>query len=341
MSNNFGVVEIASKRMTSAPGWAYVPDLGPAAAAAAAGSAAGGRKRAARNLPGLSAHDQGAREEARVAKELQALDREGNRDATIAVPASTGRAVVKHTPNVRRILQSQKTFANHLNDFEAHLAQEPDGNASSGSAAAAVGANTGTSTGSSGPTAKRSKRASLAAAAATRASAEAAEALKRRASHDADTAGGRGRVSPGKIPPGAVLAQNSEGEADAGAGSADGSTDAEANVPETTAETADNAWSAAPRKHPRDDDPLLESWVPTVPGPEELARLLAVPPRNYFEMRAVWTAADARQTRYPVRVFCEVCGYWGKVRCVKCGVRVCALNCLNVHREECITRYGL
>lgn len=91
--SNFGVVELASKRTTSAPGWAYVPDLGPAPSALASlsGDKGGaGRKRAARNIPGLSAHDQSARQEARVQKELQALDRDGNRDMTIAVPP-TGR----------------------------------------------------------------------------------------------------------------------------------------------------------------------------------------------------------------------------------------------------------
>ena len=28
--NNFGVIEVATARTTNAPGWAYVPDTGPA-----------------------------------------------------------------------------------------------------------------------------------------------------------------------------------------------------------------------------------------------------------------------------------------------------------------------
>ncbi|KKA27183.1 hypothetical protein TD95_005161 [Thielaviopsis punctulata] len=291
--SNFGVVELASKRTTNAPGWAYVPDLGPAPSAAlSSGKGGAGRKRAARNIPGLSAHDQSARQDARVQKELQALDRDGNRDATIAVPHTGKAAVAKHTPNVRRILQSQKTFANHLNDFEALLAQE-SASANTSSAAA---------TGSS----KRSKRAAAAAV----------PAASLRSTQPARETGHLGVPS------------------DAGG-----------------ARTVRSARSAA---HVRDGDTLVRSWMPAVPGGAELRRLLAAAPRNYMELRAAWPAAEEQEgedaqrrggsatlARPPVRVFCEICGYWGKVRCTKCGVRVCALDCLNVHREECITRYGL
>ena len=71
---------------------------------------------------------------------------------------------------------------------------------------------------------------------------------------------------------------------------------------------------------------------------QELRELLAAPPLTYLEARAGWTEADQK---YPVRMFCEVCGYWGRVKCMKCGTRVCALECLEAHREECMTRYGV
>ena len=74
-----------------------------------------------------------------------------------------------------------------------------------------------------------------------------------------------------------------------------------------------------------------------MPTEEELRKLLAVKPLSYNEARGPWTADDKRT---PVRTFCEVCGYWGRVRCTKCGVRVCALECLKTHQEECFTRYG-
>jgi zinc finger HIT domain-containing protein 1 len=82
-------------------------------------------------------------------------------------------------------------------------------------------------------------------------------------------------------------------------------------------------------------DVLLASRVPEMPTDEELRKLLAAPALSYGEATGNW------EEKYPVRVFCEVCGYWGRVRCMKCGTRVCALDCLEMHREECVTRYGL
>jgi len=88
----------------------------------------------------------------------------------------------------------------------------------------------------------------------------------------------------------------------------------------------------------RDAESLLAARVPETPSDAELRALLAVPPLTYKQARAGLTEEDAR---YPARIFCSVCGYWGKVRCAKCGTRVCALDCLDLHREECVTRYGI
>ena len=96
--------------------------------------------------------------------------------------------------------------------------------------------------------------------------------------------------------------------------------------------------SHRPPSHPADGDPLLASRVPALPSDAELAALLAAPPLSYAEARAGWSEDDRRR---PPRVFCELCGYWGRVRCIKCGVRVCALDCLELHRGGCIARYGL
>jgi zinc finger HIT domain-containing protein 1 len=87
--------------------------------------------------------------------------------------------------------------------------------------------------------------------------------------------------------------------------------------------------------HSADGDHLLATRLPPIPSDAELAALMAVPPLAYGKARAGWS------DRYPTRMFCAVCGYWGRVGCLKCGARVCALDCLNVHREECVTRYGL
>lgn len=84
-SNNFGVIELASTKTTSAPGWAYIPDTGVNPAAALQPS---NRKRARNQGPNLSGADLSARQEAKIRKELETLDRDSNRD--IPVPQKTG-----------------------------------------------------------------------------------------------------------------------------------------------------------------------------------------------------------------------------------------------------------
>ncbi|KFZ20392.1 hypothetical protein V502_03196, partial [Pseudogymnoascus sp. VKM F-4520 (FW-2644)] len=117
----FGVHEIPTSKSASA-GWAYIPDTQSSAAAPTS------RKRARHTA---SAHDQSARQDAKVARDLAALEKEGGgREVSIPVPVrardGAGRATHgKVTPAVRKILQSQKTFANHLSDAEALAALAP------------------------------------------------------------------------------------------------------------------------------------------------------------------------------------------------------------------------
>lgn len=74
----FGVLELPTSKSLSAPGWAYVPDTMSSAAPPAA------RKRA-RHM--ASAHDQTARQDAKIARDLAALEKEGGgRDVVIPVP---------------------------------------------------------------------------------------------------------------------------------------------------------------------------------------------------------------------------------------------------------------
>ncbi|KAK1835553.1 hypothetical protein QBC39DRAFT_249730 [Podospora conica] len=273
--NNFGVIEVAGPKTTRAPGWAYVPDSGPTPAQALQPT---NRKRAARNQAGLSSSDVSARQDAKIRKDLEALDRDTNKDVNIPIPPKTGsnRAQNKHTPNVRKILQSQKTFANHLDDYQALLALAETNPAA---AAALNPANPPTPA--------------------------------------ADV------EMPDAPPPGAP--------------EPDPEPAAESYPPDGTILPAYRR--APPPSHPGDDDPLLVSHVPPFPTDDELRALMTAPPLSYLEARAACGGGD--EARYPARAFCEVCGYWGRVRCVKCGARVCALDCLDVHRQECVTRYGL
>ncbi|KAL2799101.1 hypothetical protein BJX66DRAFT_273726 [Aspergillus keveii] len=120
-------VEVVPNSTTShaTPGWTYVPDKGfdPAKAAIAPSL---GRKRGIRD-PART--DVSSRQTNAIVRHLAELDRENHRDVAISVPArqlkdAAGRGTrTKTTSNVRRILQSQKTFRNHLDDEEAALAQ--------------------------------------------------------------------------------------------------------------------------------------------------------------------------------------------------------------------------
>ncbi|CEL05436.1 hypothetical protein ASPCAL06554 [Aspergillus calidoustus] len=120
-------VEVVPNTTTShaTPGWTYVPDKGfdPAKAAIAPSL---GRKRGIRD-PART--DVSSRQTNAIVRHLAELDRENHRDVAISVPArqlkdAAGRGTrTKTTSNVRRILQSQKTFRNYLDDEEAALAQ--------------------------------------------------------------------------------------------------------------------------------------------------------------------------------------------------------------------------
>ncbi|KAE8137585.1 hypothetical protein BDV38DRAFT_282833 [Aspergillus pseudotamarii] len=107
------------------PGWTYVPDRGfdPSKAAI---TPTIGRKRGIRD-PG-SRGDVSSRQANAIIRHLAELDRENHKDVHIPIPVkqkdAAGRGTRgKVTSNVRRILQSQKTFRNYLDDEEAALAQ--------------------------------------------------------------------------------------------------------------------------------------------------------------------------------------------------------------------------
>uniref|UniRef100_A0A060TII4 ARAD1D46772p n=1 Tax=Blastobotrys adeninivorans TaxID=409370 RepID=A0A060TII4_BLAAD len=45
---------------------------------------------------------------------------------------------------------------------------------------------------------------------------------------------------------------------------------------------------------------------------------------------------------YPAREpLCSICGYWGRVSCIRCGAKYCSIPCEAVHREtRCLKVYG-
>ncbi|KAF1352314.1 hypothetical protein BDV97DRAFT_368086 [Delphinella strobiligena] len=82
-------------------------------------------------------------------------------------------------------------------------------------------------------------------------------------------------------------------------------------------------------------DLLLAPVPPTTITESEIDALLAAPPLPYSAARS----APPPQGGPHKRVFCEMCGYWGRVKCMKCGARVCGFECQTAHDESRCVRF--
>lgn len=85
------------------------------------------------------------------------------------------------------------------------------------------------------------------------------------------------------------------------------------------------------------DDESEFDAVPRLPTQEEMQVLLDAPPLTYNAARSAPVPASAP----PARTFCEICGYWGRVKCLKCGARTCSVDCESVHvADRCLKFYA-
>ena len=115
------------------------------------------------------------------------------------------------------------------------------------------------------------------------------------------------------------------------------STDLPSTPVPTTSSTSEQrtsiggAVSLLPTNPDLDNDPLLKSHTPKFPSARVMEALLSEPPLSYTAARAK-SSDDGK----PVRHFCATCGYWGKVKCRKCGERTCGLmECWKAHEGGC------
>ena len=266
-----GIEVLPNSTSISAPGWAYVPDNGydPSKAAIAP---SGARKRTAR-IAGISGGDTTTRQHNATSKRLAELDKDSYRDVQIPVPARFKEKVgskTKTTPNVRRILTSQKTFANHLADEEAALATQGDQTI---------------------PTPTRTP----------------APASGRKV-----TLGRRTSTVASELP---------------------STDDVQSNITKLRSNPGNTKDLLA--ENPGTQDLMLKSYIPQIPSEAVMEALLAGPPLSYNAARSVPSVGK------PQRHFCEICGYWGTIRCLKCGARVCGLKCKNAHDEgRCLKFYA-
>lgn len=106
-----------------------------------------------------------------------------------------------------------------------------------------------------------------------------------------------------------------------------------ASVPATPAEATPGpaaiAQTPSRLEDANADDALLsiDDSIPAPINPVELEALLAAPPLSYAASHAAPPPAGGP----PQRQFCDNCGYWGQIKCRKCGARVCGLECKDAH----------
>lgn len=210
----------------------------------------------------------------------------------------------KVTSNVRRILQSQKIFRNHLEDEEAFLSQSAQQTTGGGGGPA----------GGAGATTAQAQRPAIN---------RITKPAQRRSSTPITMPKTESAMRQRKRTPAAPSSTAAE-------------------TPETPAaatDTAGPAEGAPPTPPPTDtqhlisseydNDPLLRSRMPPVPSDRIMQALLSEPPLPYNASRA-----GPPLTRKSPRFFCAICGYWGKIRCRGCHVRTCGLGCYKVHEES-------
>ncbi|PYH46540.1 putative HIT finger domain protein [Aspergillus saccharolyticus JOP 1030-1] len=279
------------------PGWTYVPDRGfdPAKAAI---TPTIGRKRGIRD-PGRT--DLSSRQTNAIVRHLAELDRENHRDVHIPVPvrqkepAAPRGTRTKTTSNVRRILQSQKTFRNYLDDEEAALASASTNQTNT---------TTTTTTTTANPLNRIAKPASTAKQTGT-------------------TTGPSSRASTAQPTPSAAPESTSPSAAAA-------TTTPETGEAAAIAEEESKPNTTTLIRSEHDSNPLLRSYLPTAPSERIMQALLAEPPLTYNASRAGPPLAPRRSPRY----FCCMCGYWGKIRCKNCHARTCGLTCYKVHEDS-------
>ncbi|KAL6709477.1 hypothetical protein ACN47E_001412 [Coniothyrium glycines] len=98
----------------------------------------------------------------------------------------------------------------------------------------------------------------------------------------------------------------------------------EATTPAPAPQTTPSRLDAA-----SEDDALLDigDMMPPPLDPKEMDALLSAPPLLYSASHVGPPPANGP----PQRHFCDNCGYWGSIKCRKCGARVCGLECKDAH----------
>lgn len=100
--------------------------------------------------------------------------------------------------------------------------------------------------------------------------------------------------------------------------------------PEDDSEAMEDVQMESSSKHTAnmtvEEKRLVQTNIPQLPSKTVLDRLTKAPPLTYAA--AVASRSDAH---IPLRKFCDICSYWGKMKCALCGSYVCGLACKVAH----------
>jgi zinc finger HIT domain-containing protein 1 len=216
----------------------------------------------------------------------------------------------KITPNVRRILMYQRTFAHYLADEEAQLAQSGGPNPPTVTATVSKTNPPRTTPAGAGAVPGPPTRSS------SRAPQPSMPPPPRPRSTPTATASNLKRESSIDLPVPANTTPKSRTLATA--------------APQPPSSIG-GAVALLPVNPFLDRDPLLKSHQPKMPSARVMNALLSQPPLAYNAARA-----KPLEDGPPARYFCAICGYWGKVKCRNCGERTCGLmECWRGHEAGC------
>ncbi|GAB7356338.1 hypothetical protein MBLNU459_g7130t1 [Dothideomycetes sp. NU459] len=306
------IEELPTTAKAAAPGWSYVVDTGYDPSKQAINPT--NRKRVRISAAaGLSAGDLTVRQQTAIQRRIDYLGKDSHKPVAIALPKSK-LLDRKQTANVRRILASGKDFAHYLEEEQAAAALK-GGPSAAGAAAAAAALSTAATSGGAGT--------------AMDIDAADAQPKPKPAQRASKTPIARRKPALVNLPPSSSESSPAPSLPAISMGPPPVPARSSLSKEVTPAPAAAAKTSGTP------DDSLLAPSLPSTITAEEIEVLLSAPPLPYAAARSAPPNAAAP----PQRVFCEICGFWGRVKCLKCGARVCGLECKGAHEESRCIRF--
>jgi len=325
------VEELQSSTKAAAPGWSYVVDTGYDPSKVAINPTSRKRARAGQNETETSS-ELTLRQQTAIQRHVLELDKDSHREVNIPVPRTIF-PNKKQTTNAKRILGSGKTFQYYVDEEEAMW------NASGGRTNVSLNMSIDTTmvggiVTSGSPLNTTASPNGLNNPTMTQAHTRASKTpLARRKS--------------------ALYLQQQQDEVTAAAQTVtSASTGRRASTISGVITTPTTLTNGNLNKSPVAlTHPITPAFVPgtilalspplTV-SEEEIEALLTAPMLLYNSAKSTLpTENQVTRSKRERRIFCEICGYWGRIRCMKCSARICGIECKATHDESrCLKFYA-